>query len=102
MGAGHRSRTRERGIVLEWRLAVRHLAGSRAQTVSTTAQVTVTRDVDVLLAEIVDDGRGGVDESMGTGIAGMRRRLEALDGTLKVTSPVGGPTRIGLEVSCAS
>jgi signal transduction histidine kinase len=69
---------------------------------ATTAQVTVTRDVDVLLAEIVDDGRGGVDESMGTGIAGMRRRLEALDGTLKVTSPVGGPTRIGLEVSCAS
>lgn len=69
---------------------------------ATNAQVTVTRDVDVLLAEIVDDGRGGVDESLGTGVSGMRRRLAALDGTLKVTSPPGGPTRILLEVSCGS
>ncbi|MDT7726480.1 MAG: hypothetical protein QOI21_3056 [Actinomycetota bacterium] len=67
-----------------------------------SVQVTVTRDVDVLLAEVVDDGCGGVDEALGTGVSGMRRRLAALDGTLKVTSPLGGPTRILLEVSCGS
>jgi signal transduction histidine kinase len=69
---------------------------------ATSVRVTVTRDVDVLLAEIVDDGCGGVDEALGTGVSGMRRRLAALDGTLKVTSPLGGPTRILLEVSCGS
>jgi len=36
MGRGTRSRKRELGIALEWRLAVRHLAGSRRQAVSTT------------------------------------------------------------------
>ncbi|WP_370946142.1 sensor histidine kinase [Amycolatopsis sp. cg5] len=69
---------------------------------ATGAQVTVTRHVDVLLAEVVDDGKGGVDEKLGTGIGGMRRRLAALDGTLKVESPAGGPTRISLEVPCGS
>lgn len=48
-----------------------------------------------------DDGRGGADPA-GTGIAGMRRRVEALDGTLVLTSPAGGPTTIRAEVPCAS
>ncbi|MFD8499659.1 sensor histidine kinase [Amycolatopsis sp. NPDC059657] len=69
---------------------------------ATGAHVTVTRDVDVLLAEVVDDGSGGVDEERGTGVGGMRRRLAALDGLLKVDSPAGGPTRISLEVPCGS
>jgi signal transduction histidine kinase len=65
-------------------------------------EVTLTRDVDLLLAQIVDDGRGGVDESLGTGVAGMRRRVAALDGTLRVTSPAGGPTRVLVECACES
>ncbi|GAA1952596.1 sensor histidine kinase [Amycolatopsis minnesotensis] len=65
-------------------------------------EVTLTRDVDVLLGQIVDDGAGGIDETKGTGIAGMRRRLAALDGTLWVTSPAGGPTKIVWECPCGS
>ena len=41
MGPGTRSRSRELGVALEWRLAVRHLSGRRAQAISTTAIVTV-------------------------------------------------------------
>lgn len=41
LGQGTRSRGRERGLALEWRLARRHLAGRRQQTLSTTAVVTV-------------------------------------------------------------
>jgi signal transduction histidine kinase len=55
----------------------------------------------VLVAEVVDDGRGGADPS-GNGLTGLRRRVEALDGTLRVTSPVGGPTTVRAELPCGS
>jgi signal transduction histidine kinase len=55
----------------------------------------------MLDVEIRDDGRGGADAN-GSGIAGLRRRVEALDGTLTVQSPEGGPTTIRAELPCAS
>ncbi|HEX6351537.1 sensor histidine kinase [Actinophytocola sp.] len=66
-----------------------------------TCTVTLTRAEDVLTVEIRDDGRGGADAS-GSGLDGLRRRVEALDGFLSVTSPVGGPTAIHTELPCAS
>ena len=45
-----------------------------------------------LLVEIHDDGLGGADEDGGTGLAGIRGRVAALDGVTTVTSPPGGPT----------
>jgi signal transduction histidine kinase len=55
----------------------------------------------VLIAEVVDNGRGGADAS-GSGLTGLRQRVEALDGTLSVTSPVGGPTTVRAELPCES
>lgn len=49
--------------------------------------------------EIKDDGVGGADPD-GSGLVGLRRRVEALDGTLTVTSPAGGPTTIYAELPC--
>jgi len=51
-----------------------------------------------VVAEIHDDGSGGADLGRGQGLAGVRRRLAAFDGRLVVDSPVGGPTRVVLEV----
>ncbi|MEV4193434.1 sensor histidine kinase, partial [Streptomyces toxytricini] len=48
-----------------------------------------------------DDGRGGADPSRGTGLAGLRRRLDTFDGTLALHSPPGGPTTVTLEIPCA-
>ncbi len=45
-----------------------------------------------------DDGVGGVDASRGTGIAGVRARVNAVDGTFTVTSPTGGPTTLIAEI----
>lgn len=45
-----------------------------------------------------DDGSGGVDEAHGSGITGIRRRVAALDGTVHVDSPEGGPTRIEVDL----
>ena len=54
-----------------------------------------------LVVEVSDDGPGGADPS-GGGLTGLRHRVEALDGTLHVTSPPGGPTTIRAELPCGS
>lgn len=65
------------------------------------AAVTLTRE-DTLTIEITDDGHGGADESAGTGMAGIRRRVAAFDGRTEVTSPPGGPTLLRVELPCGS
>ena len=54
-----------------------------------------------LRAVIGDDGTGGADPGRGTGMRGVATRLAAFDGRMWVSSPVGGPTVITLEVPCA-
>ena len=58
---------------------------------------TVGRHLEL---EIRDDGAGGADPN-GSGLLGLRHRVEALDGTLQVTSPPGGPTTVYAELPCA-
>ncbi|MFD3520222.1 sensor histidine kinase [Streptomyces sp. NPDC058653] len=55
-----------------------------------------------LRLSIRDNGRGGADENGGSGIIGIRRRIAALDGTLTVASPRGGPTTLEVELPCGS
>ncbi|MFD9887413.1 sensor domain-containing protein [Streptomyces alboflavus] len=64
------------------------------------ATVELTRGAAGLRLLVGDEGGGGADESGGTGLLGMRRRVAALDGTMEVVSPAGGPTRIGVELPC--
>ncbi|MEV8630612.1 histidine kinase [Streptosporangium sp. NPDC051023] len=66
------------------------------------ADVRLARERGVLLVEVADDGVGGVDETRGTGVIGIRRRAAALDGTVSVTGPPNGPTRIVVRLPCAS
>jgi signal transduction histidine kinase len=68
---------------------------SRAKRVD----VRILRDDDVLTAEVSDDGVGGADPN-GSGLSGLRRRIEALDGMLRVASPPGGPTVVRAEMPC--
>jgi signal transduction histidine kinase len=53
-----------------------------------------------LLVDVSDNGAGGADLDGGTGLRGIQRRLGTFDGTLAVTSPVGGPTTIAMEIPC--
>ena len=54
-----------------------------------------------LVVEVVDDGVGGADTEAGTGLRGLADRVEALDGRLRVWTPVGGGTRVRAEIPCA-
>jgi len=54
----------------------------------------------ILTAVVGDDGGGAADPDSGTGMRGVARRLAAFDGTMRVSSPRGGPTIVTLEVPC--
>jgi len=66
------------------------------------AWITLNGTADTLLIEIRDDGHGGADESGGSGLSGIRKRAEAFDGTLQLSSPAGGPTVLKVELPCGS
>nr|WP_237728210.1 histidine kinase [Cellulomonas sp. APG4] len=57
---------------------------------------------DALVLRVHDDGRGGADPALGTGLRGIARRIEAFDGALELTSPAGGPTTVEAVLPCAS
>ena len=67
--------------------AAKH-AGSGAR-----AHVRVRDSGNRLTIEIADNGDGGADPA-GSGLTGLRHRVEALDGALTITSPAGSGTTI--------
>ncbi|HWI21873.1 MAG TPA: sensor domain-containing protein [Baekduia sp.] len=66
-----------------------------------SATVRVTRIDNRIEIEVRDTGTGGADPD-GAGLAGLRRRVEALDGTLTITSPADGGTILRAEMPCGS
>jgi signal transduction histidine kinase len=66
------------------------------------AAVWVTRADDRLVVEIRDNGQGGATQSGRGGLAGLADRVSSLDGSLRITSPAGGPTIIHAELPCES
>jgi len=52
----------------------------------------------VLLLSVRDDGVGGADASRGSGLTGLRDRIEALGGRIKIGSPSGDGTLIEVEI----
>jgi signal transduction histidine kinase len=65
------------------------------------ARVAVSHADGLLRIAITDFGVGGADPARGTGLAGVEKRLATFDGILAVSSPVGGPTMVVMEVPCA-
>ena len=65
---------------------------------ASVVQVEVdTQDATLQLA-IRDDGIGGADLGQGSGLLGLRDRIEALGGTLQVTSPTGKGTTLLVRI----
>ncbi len=62
-----------------------------------SAAIHARRAGDSLVLVVTDDGRGGARLGEGTGLSGLVTRLDALGGTLSVTSPDGGPTELRME-----
>ena len=65
------------------------------------AAVRVLQAGDQLYVTVLDDGDGGADLGLGTGLTGLRDRVAAVDGRLALSSPAGGPTELTVELPCA-
>ncbi|MFI1014363.1 sensor histidine kinase [Streptomyces sp. NPDC020965] len=77
------------------------LTNSAKHSGSLPAGVELRRKRGRLHISVWDAGHGGADEGRGSGLLGVRRRVAALDGTVAVSSPKGGPTVIEVELPCA-
>ena len=62
--------------------------------------VRVGRENGAAVVEVADDGVGGADLSRGSGLRGLRDRVEALGGTLEVVSPEGAGTTLRARLPC--
>jgi signal transduction histidine kinase len=62
------------------------------------ASVAVSLDDDRLHLDVSDDGVGGADPAKGSGLNGLRDRIDALDGRLEIESPPGVGTTLRIEI----
>ena len=68
---------------------------------ASAATIRVAPRDNRLVVEVTDNGCGGAQPSEGSGLGGLRDRVEALDGLFEVTSPVGEGTVITAELPLA-
>ena len=61
---------------------------------ATAAYVEMAADESMLRASVHDDGHGGADAGHGSGLTGLKDRVEALGGRITLLSPPGGGTTV--------
>ncbi|MDH6138181.1 signal transduction histidine kinase [Kitasatospora sp. GP30] len=76
------------------------LANATKHAAASQVWIEVGHTDGMLRVTVTDDGRGGADPALGTGLRGVERRLAAFDGVLAISSPSGGPTIATLEIPC--
>jgi len=82
-----------------WFVVSEALANAGKHSGAERAAVWLSQRNGDLQVEVVDDGRGGADPT-GAGLKGLAQRVAALDGTLEVHSPPGGPTVVRALLPC--
>jgi signal transduction histidine kinase len=65
---------------------------------ASVAEVDAEASGGTLRVRVRDDGAGGADPLHGSGLVGLKDRIEALGGTFSVHSPVGGGTTVSCEL----
>jgi signal transduction histidine kinase len=83
------------------RLALGALANVAKHAHASSVRIEILRRNGRPVIDISDDGIGGADASGGSGLVGLRDRVEALDGTLRIDSRPAGGTRLHAEIPCA-
>jgi signal transduction histidine kinase len=74
------------------------LTNAQRHAMATTITIRVSETGRTLRIEVGDDGVGGADESNGSGLQGLRDRVDAVGGRLRVLSVAGRGTQIQAEI----
>jgi PAS domain S-box-containing protein len=75
-------------------LVAEALTNAAKHAEASAVNVSVERGNGRAVVEVADDGVGGVDQRRGSGLRGLRDRVEALGGTLEIESPAGVGTTL--------
>jgi signal transduction histidine kinase len=78
------------------------LANAAKHAHASVVQVELDARDEIVRLAIRDDGIGGADPAQGSGLVGLSDRIEALGGTLEVTTPAGGGTSLLIEIPAGS
>ncbi len=93
-----RPRQRRRVEVAAYYVVSEALTNAAKYAQASLVDVSIESDSRVLRLRVRDDGVGGADPIRGSGLIGLKDRVEALGGTMTVHSPVGAGTRLGIEL----
>ena len=74
------------------------LANAAKHAHASAVHVELDAPGEVLRLAIRDDGIGGADPAQGSGLTGLSDRIEAVGGTLDVTSPAGHGTTLLIKI----
>jgi|KBSMisStandDraft_5_1062788.scaffolds.fasta_scaffold07111_5 signal transduction histidine kinase len=94
LDVGVRGRLPDSVEVATYYVVAEMLTNAAKHARASTVQVDVGGAGGILHVSVRDDGVGGADPARGSGLVGLRDRVEALGGTMSVESPKGGGTAV--------
>jgi signal transduction histidine kinase len=77
-----------------WFVCAEALTNAERHARASHIAITIRVDDGSLAVDVEDDGVGGADGVHGSGLQGLRRRIESTGGTLAIVSPPQGGTRV--------
>jgi signal transduction histidine kinase len=95
------ARLPERVEVAAYYVASEALTNAAKHAGASVVQLSAATAGQVLCLDVHDDGTGGADLVRGSGLIGMKDRVEALGGTITVDSPAGAGTSLHVELPLA-
>jgi signal transduction histidine kinase len=78
------------------------LANAAKHSNASVVQIGAEIAGDVLHLRVLDDGNGGADLALGSGLMGLKDRVEALGGTIAISSPAGKGTSLDADLPLAA
>jgi signal transduction histidine kinase len=74
------------------------IANAQKYSEASLLEVWASASKHVLRLQVADNGVGGATEGSGSGLEGLRDRVEAVGGSVELSSPAGGGTRIAVAI----
>ena len=88
----------EQAEIAGYYVAAEALTNTAKHAHASAVDVQVAATEDVLRVHVSDDGLGGADFANGSGLIGLRDRIEALGGQIWLHSPPGAGTALGITL----